>query len=176
MSEETEPPERCRRVRDLTIRSARPDDVEALTELTNLPGFLHGTLRMPYQSVEETRRFVDGQGPSRMALVALAGGVVVGSAGLERFGGRRAHAACIGMGVRDDHTGRGVGTALMAALLDVADNWMALRRVELSVYTDNAAAMALYRRHGFEVEGTMRAYAVRNGRLIDAYAMARVPG
>jgi putative acetyltransferase len=43
------------------------------------------------------------------------------------------------MAVRDDWQSRGVGTALMEAALDLADNWLNLTRIELSVYTDNAA-------------------------------------
>ncbi len=52
---------------------------------------------------------------------------------------RRRHVGEIGMAVRDDLQGRGVGTALMRAALDLADNWLDLARVELTVYTDNAA-------------------------------------
>ena len=52
---------------------------------------------------------------------------------------RRRHVGCLGMAVRDDLQGRGVGTALMEAALDLADNWLGLTRVELQVYTDNAA-------------------------------------
>ena len=42
------------------------------------------------------------------------------------------------------------------------------------VYTDNEPAIALYRKHGFEVEGELRDYAVRDGRHVNAYAMARL--
>ena len=66
------------------------------------------------------------------------------------------HVGSIGMAVRDDWQGRGVGTALMEAALDLADNWLNLTRVELSVYVDNAPAIALYEKFGFEVEGTHR--------------------
>ena len=57
------------------------------------------------------------------------------------------------MAVRDDWQGKGVGTALMEAVPDLADNWLGLTRIELSVYTDNAAGAALYKKFGFEVEG-----------------------
>jgi putative acetyltransferase len=78
------------------------------------------------------------------------------------------------MAVRDDWQGRGVGSALMAAAIDLADNWLGFRRLELTVYVDNAAALALYRRFGFEVEGTLRQYALRAGAFVDAYTMARL--
>jgi putative acetyltransferase len=47
----------------------------------------------------------------------------------------------------------------MQAMLDVTDNWLNLTRTELSVYTDNAAAVALYERFGCKTEGTHRRYA-----------------
>jgi putative acetyltransferase len=78
------------------------------------------------------------------------------------------------MSVRDDWQGKGVGTALMAAALDLADNWLNLSRVGLTVYVDNSSAVALYKRSGFEREGTHRRYAFRNGEYVDAYSMARL--
>ena len=47
-------------------------------------------------------------------------------------------------------------------------------RIELTVYTDNARAIALYEKSGFVHEGTHRAYALRHGRFVDAHAMARL--
>jgi ribosomal protein S18 acetylase RimI-like enzyme len=44
----------------------------------------------------------------------------------------------------------------------------------LTVYTDIDVALALYRKFGFEIEGTLRSYAFRGGRYIDAYTMARI--
>jgi hypothetical protein len=65
----------------------------------------------------------------------------------------------------------------MAAAIDIADNWLNYHRLRLEVYTDNAAALALYRKFGFEVEGTLRQDAFRDGRYVDAYAMGRLrPG
>jgi L-phenylalanine/L-methionine N-acetyltransferase len=80
----------------------------------------------------------------------------------------------IGMGVDESSQGRGVGTVLLRALLDLADNWYNLRRLQLEVYTDNVIAIRLYERHGFEIEGTHRAFAYRQGQFVDAYSMARL--
>ena len=77
------------------------------------------------------------------------------------------------MGVAQDCQGQGIGTQLLTALLDLADNWMNLQRVELTVFSDNEPAMALYRKLGFEEEGLLRRYALRDGVFVDAYSMAR---
>ena len=80
----------------------------------------------------------------------------------------------LGISVTPTAQGQGVGTALMTALCDYADNWLALLRIELTVYTDNEVAQRLYRKFGFELEGTFRAYALRDGVYVDAHSMARL--
>jgi len=67
-----------------------------------------------------------------------------------------------------------VGSALIVAGLDLADRWLNYRRLELTVYTDNVAALGLYRKFGFVIEGTHRDFAFRDGRYVDAHAMARL--
>src|SRR4030095_6027025 len=102
-----------------------------------------------------------------VSLVACERGEVIGIVGIHSnpLQPRRRHAAMIGMTVRDDRQGRGVGTALLKAALDVADGWLNLTRLELSVWPDNEAAVRLYQNFGFEVGGTMREYALRRGHL-----------
>lgn len=158
----------------VTLRAAGPEDAEAIHALSQLPAFRYGTMRLPFRPVRDTRRWLESLGESDTLLVAEVDGLVVGQAGLRRLGGRRAHCGKVGMGVHADWRGRGIGTALMAALLDTADNRLHMKRVELTVYVDNDAAIALYRKFGFETEGTLRAYAFRARRFVDALAMARV--
>ena len=158
----------------LVLRAARVLDFEAIAAISSLPGFRAGTLRLPFQASHLARKFLESQGENDLSLVAERDGVVVGSAGWKRFAGRRLHAAAIGMGIHDDHVGQGIGTALLSAIIDAADLWYAIRRLELTVYADNDAAIRLYRRHGFETEGTLRDYAFKAGRYVDAMAMARI--
>jgi len=158
----------------ITIRAARPGNCEEIAALLNLPRFRAGTLRLPHQSPEEVRKWLENRSPGSISIVALVNGVVVGKADLIPAAGRRSHAASLGMGVHDEHQGRGIGSALLRELLDAADNWLGLKRIELTVFVDNAPAVALYERHGFEVEGTLRAYAYRAGAFVDAFAMARL--
>jgi putative acetyltransferase len=78
------------------------------------------------------------------------------------------------MGVHDDWQGKGVGSALLAACIDLADNWLNITRLYLEVYTDNEPAIRLYEKFGFEREGTLRKDAFRNGQYVDSYIMARL--
>jgi putative acetyltransferase len=80
----------------------------------------------------------------------------------------------LGISVVPEWQRRGVGSALVGALCDYADRWLGLLRLELTVYVDNAPAIALYRKFGFEHEGTHRAYALRDGVYVDAHTMARL--
>ena len=93
---------------------------------------------------------------------------------LAREQAQAAHVVAIGLSVVADAQRQGVGTALMQALCDYADRWMGVLRIELTVYVDNVDAIALYRKFGFETEGRHRGYALRDGRYVDAFAMARL--
>ena len=64
--------------------------------------------------------------------------------------------------------------ALLRAALDLADNWLNLSRIELTVYVDNDRAIRLYERTGFQVEGRHARYAFRDGVMVDTLAMARL--
>ncbi|MGA1802638.1 GNAT family N-acetyltransferase [Rhizobium sp. HT1-10] len=160
----------------LCIRAAEVGDAEGIAAIANLPGYRAGTLRLPYQTIEDTRRWLSKAQSNSPNLVAVLEGNIVGNAGLRRLEGRRQHVAGIGMGVHDAFTGRRIGSALLAALTDMADNWLNIRRLELTVYTDNDVAIALYRRFGFVEEGRCKDFAFRNGSYIDALSMARLRG
>jgi putative acetyltransferase len=161
---------------EIVIRHAEPEDYEAIHRILSGPRAMAGTLQLPYQSVENVRKRFSETSEGLFHLVACVQGKVVGHLGLETFPAfwRRRHVGYIGMAVRDDLQGRGIGTALMEAALDLADNWLNLTRVELAVYADNAAGIALYDKFGFEIEGTHHRYAFRDGMYVDACSMARI--
>ena len=163
----------------ISIRRAGADDAAALARLMDDPVVYANLMQMPYASEEVHRaRIADSLLPGKtdLLLVAERDGKVVGSAGMHATGPalRRRHAVVIGLSVVSAAQRQGVGSALMQALCDYADRWMGALRIELTVYVDNAAAIALYRKFGFETEGRHRGYALRDGRYVDAFAMARL--
>ncbi|TCQ27724.1 GNAT family N-acetyltransferase [Rhizobium sp. PP-CC-3G-465] len=159
----------------LRLRAAEQRDVAGITELSNLPLYRAGTQRLPFQSEDVTARWLGSGGEAASTVVvAELNGRIVGLGGLHRQTGRRQHVAILGLGVHDDFQRQGIGVALLDALLDAAFNWLQIRRVELTVFSDNAGAIALYERAGFRGEGLLRAYAFRNGAYADVIAMAKM--
>jgi putative acetyltransferase len=159
----------------ITLERFNESHLEGITALYNDPAVTRQVLQMPFQSTEIWRQRLTPDNERVVQLVALHQGAVIGNIGLEQFLRiRRSHAGSLGMGVAVAWQGKGVGTKLLAAALDIADNWMNLQRVELSVYSDNEAAIGLYRKFGFETEGLFRDYAVRDGMLVDTLSMARL--
>jgi L-phenylalanine/L-methionine N-acetyltransferase len=163
---------------EIIVRHAEPADYEAMHRIMSGQRASADTLQLPLQSAQAWRKRLAEPPDGLFLLVACVEGEVVGNLGIETFPNRPRirHAGSIWMAVRDDWQGRGVGTALMRAALDLAANWLNLSRLELTVYTDNAAGIALYEKFGFEREGTHRRYAFRDGGFVDAYSMARVRG
>ena len=160
----------------LTIRRAEADDCVAVAEMFKSLKVFPGTLQVPYPSHEYWRKRITDNPESAYYLVAIIDQRVVGMANIDTFPNRprRKHAGAIGICVHEEWQGKGVGAALMHAILDLADNWLNLTRIELEVFSDNEAAIHLYERFGFEVEGTLRQHAFRNGQFVDSAMMARL--
>jgi len=160
----------------ITIRRAEPDDFGLVCEVFADESAYSGTLQLPFPSKEVRRKFMADAPDGDYLLLAFVDGEIAACAGLHPAARspRRAHARMLGMSVHSRFQGKGVGTALMTALLDLADKWLPVTRVELTVFTDNERAIALYRKFGFEIEGTHKSYALRDGRYADTYCMARI--
>jgi L-phenylalanine/L-methionine N-acetyltransferase len=160
------------------VRRAQPSDAADFARIMGDPEVFPGLLQLPMSSEAMWRkRLEDGAAATLgdLPLVAELAGRVVGSAGLHFAPQlRRRHCAHIGISVEPAAQRQGVGSVLMQAMCDYADNWAHVLRLELTVFTDNVGAIALYERFGFRLEGTHHAYALRHGVYVDVHAMARL--
>lgn len=158
------------------VRAAEADDWRAVHAIMTSPAAAAGTFSSPYNGAERFRRSLAEPGQDHW-LLACAGTEPVGAViVMPQAPARRAHCARLAIAVRDDWQRRGVGKRLMAAAMDLSDNWLGLARIELEVFVDDAAAITLYRTHGFDTEGCSRGFALRHGVLVDVYRMARLRG
>jgi putative acetyltransferase len=162
--------------KDIVIRHAEPDDYEALHRIFSAPKVIRGTLQLPFPSRERWRERLAEPSEGLFSLIASVEDDVVGSLTLRTFPGRprRRHVGQIGMAVRDDWHGQGIGTALIEAAIDLADNWLNLTRLELTVFVDNEPAIGLYQKIGFVIEGRLADYAFRDGEYVACFTMARI--
>ena len=162
-------------VEGFEVRPARPADARSFLQA--------------FRSVAAERRFIQTEEVSQTArqvrrrfrrpvteegahLVAVAGGVVVGSISIRRdpYPATR-HTASIGMFVTSAWRGRGVGSALMGGAMRWARD-AGVERVDLSVYPHNQAAIALYRAFGFVEEGRLIRHAKKSYGYEDEILMA----
>ncbi|HEY1538199.1 MAG TPA: GNAT family N-acetyltransferase [Solirubrobacteraceae bacterium] len=105
------------------------------------------------------------------ALFVLDDGArIVGTLGLH--GTPAPGVAGLGMSIVAEARGKGHGRAMLTAAIEHARGAQ-LHKIELEVWPDNARAIALYERFGFELEGVRRDhYRRRDGTLRTSNVMA----
>ncbi|MDI6843144.1 MAG: GNAT family protein [Anaerosomatales bacterium] len=162
----------------MIIREATVEDAAALAEYAaelfaeGLPGIFSRSA----PSLEEEIAFISSriEPENSTLLVAEESGVAVGL--LDFVGGTLVedrHAGVFGVSVRRGWRGRGIGTALIEALLAWAPAH-GIERVEARAWASNPRAIALYERLGFEREGVLRSAIKRDGAPIDVMVLARL--
>ena len=158
------------------IRPVKVDDTSDINEMRIMKGVKENILGISTERLEYTEEFIKNIDINKHMLVAQLKeeDKVVGLVGLNvNSTPRLRHSASIGIMVHRDYQGKGIGKELMKEILDLADNWLMLKRVELGVFADNEKAIKLYEGCGFKIEGRRKYAAIRNGKYEDEYIMGR---
>lgn len=159
------------------IRPVKVEDAQAINEIRRMDEVMENMLGIPSERVDRSVEFLKNLSENDHLFVAEIQEEtkkVVGLIGLHvKKSPRLRHSAGIGIMVHKDYQGQGIGTALMKTVIDLADNWLMLKRIELDVFVDNQKAIEFYKKFGFEVEGLKKYAAIRNGKYADLYIMAR---
>ncbi len=159
---------------NIHIRAVETRDAKDVAEIYAHESVLLQTSQLPHGNAGFWQNFYSGKGGGCVEFVAVCEGRAVGHLGiLLNQHPRRKHVASFGIAIHPDYQGKGVGTAMMAELIRLADHWLNLIKIELSVFIDNEPAIALYKKFGFIVEGESRYDVFRQGEYAHSYRLAR---
>ena len=163
----------------LNIRPIRIEDAPAMHAMRIMPGVQETTSAVYSERLSYCEELIKSMGDFDYHFAAEVdeAGVmqVVGFVGLQvNKRPRKRHMGTLGIMVHASWQRKGIGTRLMRYMLDFADNWLMLPRIELTVFASNEHAVKLYQSFGFEIEGRLRAASVMNGAYVDELVMGRV--
>jgi len=144
----------------VTIRAAVPEDAAALigaisAYVRDSPSLLltPEEFKPGLEQEQEWIRSFAASGNS-LLLVALWKEQIIGNIDLTGSPRKKLqHTAVVGMGMLKEWRNQGLGTALLQAAIDWAIAHPVLEQLWLQVFHDNAAAIALYSRCGFRIQG-----------------------
>ncbi|PAD21656.1 GNAT family N-acetyltransferase [Terribacillus saccharophilus] len=126
----------------------------------------------PEQQQKQLERFE--QQNNSTIFVAEEKGKLVGY--LIAIGGtvkRTKHCAYLVIGILQEYRGKGIGSKLFDKVIKWAPKHN-VSRLELTVVTENKAGLALYKKSGFDIEGTKRNSININGTNFDEYCMSKL--
>lgn len=165
----------------IAIRSRRADDWADVYEILSFDEVIRRSTHLPYPEADRLRRDIAEPPENTRHLVAEitrpdGSRVLAGQLSLQTFltRTRRKHVGALSLAVHPHYHDQGIGAALVQAVVDFADNWLGLRRLQTEVFADDAPTVALYERFGFAREATLRRYALCDGAFADAVVLARV--
>ena len=160
------------------IRKARGTDAEKLLEYCRVIGGESDNLTFGPEGLsftaEQERDYLESlrEADNQLYLVAVENGEVLGTACFNGFGRPRlAHRGEISISVRKSMWGNHIGTRLMEELIRFAKASGRIRIISLEVRSDNARAIALYKKFGFETVGTFRGFLQIGGKDVDCDIM-----
>jgi RimJ/RimL family protein N-acetyltransferase len=166
--------------RTARLRRATPDDAAAMLEYLGRVGgetpYLTFGAEGPGLAESEERDFLErvGRADNALAIVVLVNDRIVG--GLHFEGGRRSrirHIGEFGISVAQEYAGLGIGRAMLEYLIEWAEGGGVIRKIDLKVRADNAAAIRLYQRMGWRVEGRLTRDTLMDGEFHDCLVMGR---
>lgn len=163
------------------LKSPEGEDAEQLLNyMKTMSGETNNVLRYPEEvtlTVEEEREHIlDNLLNERdFDIAAFIDGKLVGNSGIFCMDTKLKirHRAKLGIAIIKDYWGIGIGDILMQHCLEQAKE-NGYEQVELEVVTTNEPAVLLYKKHGFEICGTIKhAQKLKDGSYQDFYMMIK---
>jgi phosphinothricin acetyltransferase len=160
----------------LSIRRASIADLAGITEIYNDAVLTTtATFDTKPKSIAEQKVWLESHGEKYPVLVAEEDGAIVGWASLSPWSDRCAYSetAEISIYISEPLRGRGIGSALMSAVLD-AGRKTGLHTVLARVVDGNAASVRVHESAGFVRVGVMKEVGRKFGNLLDVILMQKI--
>jgi RimJ/RimL family protein N-acetyltransferase len=158
---------------EVTVRAVQIQDASSIHKIYTQDGVLPYMIFLPSMRLDAVENRLRNLGQNHHEYVAVLNGEVVGFVGLSQLSGRRSHIGELFIGVDSEYHNKGIGKALLSKMIDLADNWLFLERVELGVLETNPGAKALYEKFGFIEEGIKKGSIKAEGKYVDEIRMCR---
>ncbi len=160
------------------IRALEPTDIRDVNEIRAMRGVMETIPTLFSEPLSHTEAVIRSFGSNDHMLAAEVD--TDGVLKVAALGGlhvapkhRMRHSADISLIVHTDYQNMGIGRAILTQLLELADKWLLLKRVELEVAAENSRAIHLYEALGFEREGLKKYATITDGKLTDIVIMGR---
>ena len=110
-----------------------------------------------------------------MAITCYIDGEIAGNCEINFRGGiKTAHRATVAIAILKEYWNFGIGSAMFAELISVAESKSETEIIELEFVEGNHRAIALYEKYGFRIVGERpNAFKLKDGRLLREYFMQR---
>jgi len=164
--------------RKVTLRSLRWEDLDDCVEFINslVEEGSEILLEAKVTRNEEAdwlgKRLASMEKGELVDVVAEVEGKMVANAEVGRRKGNMGHVGDIGIGIRAEYRGVGIGTELMKTLIEQARK-MQLKTLVLSVFETNKIARGLYKKTGFKESGRIPKGIFKNGKYTDLISMVQ---
>ena len=164
---------------EFNIRPIRPSDAADLNEMRLMPAVMESIFGIPSEREASQEEYIKSLTRDVHVLVTEAPGdrgtkPIACSVLKIDARARSRHTAAFEMYICSDFRGMGIGSRLMERMIDLADNWLFLKRLELLLLAADKRAIKFYHSWGFEDEGLLRSKVFMGGEYRDVCIMGRI--
>lgn len=163
---------------DLIIRKAKIEDGEKMIDyLQSIGGesdnllFGKGEFNL---SLEQEKKFIENTNlaPNTIMIIGIVNNEIISVAQVSgQFRKRIEHNAEIALSVRKSHWHQGVGSHMMASLINFSKGTNTIKNLSLGVKASNTNAIKLYEKFGFQKVGVHKNFFNVNGEFDDEILM-----
>jgi len=168
------------KTKKFTLRPYRKGDNVSLVKNINNRKISRNTLSIPYPyKMSNARSWINynvkldkKKKKEEINFVIDVGGEVAGSIGLRKI--KMGHMAEMGYWMGEKYRGQGIMTSVLKEITKYGFKELKLRRMEIGIFPFNEASKRVAEKAGYQYEGRMRKYVLKNKKFMDALLFAKV--